>query len=161
MFLIWISWNVVTSMRSSISVPVLPRWLRWSSVAFVAGAIFYLSVIDLSQTGVPSESFVFDLIWATIQIPADKVYHVIAYAGLAATLAYATIDIKYGYWYVALGVVLLTAIYGVGIEVVQSTVSYRSFDVADILTNALGASTVSVWYVGREYVGRYAGGVAE
>lgn len=122
--------------RALVSVPVAPRWLRYLGVLTVALVILVGSVGDPPSTGMPP--FV-------LGIPQDKWLHALAYAGLAGTLAYATLTPGARPTRQALGVALLLAVaYGVGIEGVQAFLPARTFDPLDALANAVGASVGSM-----------------
>jgi len=127
-----------------VRVPLLPAWLRWSAVVVLAAFISYVSVIT-----VPPETVIDrgkpDL------VPLDKWRHFVAYAVFGLSVAYATTDWELRARYLLVGVVGLTVIYGVGIEVSQSFLPARYFSLGDAYANALGGILVKPYYLLREY----------
>lgn len=120
-------------------LPLLPAWLRWAGVAAVAGVIFYLSVISAPPTDPVVEPP--DL------IPLDKWRHFLAYAAFGGSLAYATTDWKWPTRRLAVFVLGVTILYGVGIEIWQGFVPARYFSIGDAYANALGAVLASPWFL--------------
>ncbi|WP_115864039.1 VanZ family protein [Halorussus litoreus] len=108
-----------------------PRWLRWAAVAFVAGGIFYASVLASPSSGLPSMGPL-----GVLRI--DKWLHATAYAGLAVTLANAFAP-RARTARVVIFAVLLSVGYGVGVEFAQAPLAERSFSLADMAANAVGA----------------------
>ena len=129
---------------TEVRLPLLPGWLRWAGVAAVAGVIFYLSVIAAPPADPVVEPP--DL------IPLDKWRHFLAYAAFGGSLAYATADWDWPIPRLALFVLGVTVVYGVGIEVWQSFLPERYFSLPDAYANALGAVLVSPWYLVRSRV---------
>lgn len=127
-----------------VAVPVLPDRVRWLAVATVATGLFVLSVFATP----PPEPIIpsLDL------LPLDKWRHLLGYATLAVTLAYATADWETRSLVLFVGVVGVAALYGIGIEVVQATVPHRLFSVADAWANVLGALLVAPWFAVRSRV---------
>ena len=120
-------------------LPLVPRWLRWLLVVAVLATLLVFSVVRppgmtgraLGPLGV---------------FPLTTWLHAIGYAGLAFVLAYAFRTSPRPDWQVLCVVFALATAYGAGIELIQSTLAYRSFDVGDILVNALGAAVaVTGW----------------
>lgn len=121
-------------------VSVLARPLRLAVAGGVALAILVASVVDPPGAGSPAAQPV-------AGIPLDKWLHALAYAGLATTLAYASVPERGRRLRVLVGVVLLAAGYGLGIELVQATLPYRSFDLLDALANTVGATVGALpWF---------------
>jgi len=108
-----------------------PTWLRWAAVAVVAGGIFVASVLDPPSSGVPA-------LGPFGAFGLDKWLHALAYAGLAGTLASALAPGRSPALTAALAGLLAVG-YGVGIEFVQAPLAERSFSVADMAANGLGA----------------------
>jgi VanZ family protein len=74
--------------------------------------------------------------------------HALGYAGLATVLAYALQPGPWPAWQALTLAFAATTAYGVGIELLQSTVAYRTFETADISVNAVGAAVAVVgWYL--------------
>lgn len=118
--------------RRRIRLPLLSRPVRWSLVGVVSAAILVASVVRPPDADpVPGP---FGL------VPRSMWLHGIAYAGLAVVLAYALLTSPRPDWQVLCAVFALATAYGLGIELLQSTIAYRSFEVADILVNAGGAA---------------------
>lgn len=128
-----------------------PQWLRWLAVAVVAGGIFYASVLASPTSGLAPRG-------PLGLVGMDKWLHAVAYAGLAATLATALAPRAPAVRVVVLAAALSVA-YGVGIEFAQAPVAERSFSVADMGANAVGAGIgVVAWRVGKRLVERAASG---
>jgi hypothetical protein len=123
-----------------VPVPLLPRWMRYLGVAFVVGVVFYTSVL-LTPPTTPILPVKPSL------LPLDKWRHLLAYAAVAGSLVYATLDSDRPTHRLALAVVLVTVLYGVGIELVQSQIPNRYFSVADAYANAVGALLVTPVYL--------------
>lgn len=122
-------------------LPVLPRWLRWAAVALAAAAIFYQSLMTVPPDTVPKPGFA----------PLDKWLHVVAYAGLGLTVAYALVDSRHDRAGRALRLVVAVALYGVLIEVLQAPLPQRYFALGDMLANVLGAAVALTWYAVEAY----------
>jgi len=69
----------------------------------------------------------------------DKWLHGIAYAGLAGTTAFALVDDVRVDVRLATRTTLGAVLYGVGIELLQAAVPYRTFSLADAVANGVGA----------------------
>ena len=116
----------------SVRLPLVPRWLRVSAVLTVAAVILYYSVVPAPGSG----SFRTGPLGL---VPFSDWLHLLAYTGLALTLAYAFQDSLRPDWQVLLAVFLLTVGYGVGIELLQAGLPDRTFAITDMLVNAVGA----------------------
>lgn len=126
----------------SVRTPLLPAWLRWLAVLAVAGFIFYTSILTVPPETVVDEAKP-DL------LPLDKWRHFLAYAALGGSLAYATTDWEVDGRVLAVTVVGVTVLYGVGVEFGQSLIPQRYFSVGDAYANALGGMLVMPWYLVR------------
>ncbi len=127
-----------------IPLPLLPRWLRLSAVAVVAGVIFYGSLVPVPETAIDDTQP--DLIQLSHWRP------VVAYATLAGTLAYATDHWQLPRLKHAAVIIALTAGYGVTMELGQHFLPHRTpFLVTDVLVNTLGASLILCWFLVRPY----------
>lgn len=119
-------------------LPLVPRSVRWSLVVAVLATLLVFSVVrppDIAPALGP-----FGL------VPRSTWLHGIGYAGLALVLAYALQTSPRPDWQVLCAVFAFATAYGIGIELIQSQLAYRTFDVADILVNAGGAATaVTTW----------------
>jgi len=118
-------------------VPLVPRSIRWGIVLAVAATILYYSVFtppgsSMIQTG-PFGALGYGT-WL----------HGLAYAGLAVTLAYAFQGRPWRDRTVLLAVFLLAVGYGMGVELLQSTLATRTADIGDLLVNAAGAAIAAV-----------------
>jgi len=100
------------------SQPHRGAWLvlGWGMVL----AVFVLSLIPLD---------------VDLQEGRDKVAHCIAYGSMTFWFA-----MLFRGWARQLGVALAFAAMGVGIEYLQRMTGYRTFDVADMLANGIGAA---------------------
>lgn len=117
-----------------------PRRLRWVGVALVAGVIFYSSVLDPPGSGLPA-------LGPLGLFGIDKWLHALAYAALAATLASALAADRPAATAAVLAAALAVA-YGVGIEFVQAPLPERSFSVADMVADGVGAAVAVVCWCG-------------
>lgn len=88
----------------------------------------------------------------SVSAPLSYWRHFVAYAALAYALAYAIEDWPHDRWIKPLTVIAVAGCNGAGIEVGQYFDPERHFDLADVLVNALGASTVLGWYAIRPYL---------
>jgi VanZ family protein len=127
-----------------IPVPVVPAPLRWLAVVGTAGFVFYTSIVTTPPPNpvVPEPPSL---------VPLDKWRHFLAYGAIAGTLWYASVDWDRPAWQVALVVVGLTVLYGVGLEAWQSLVPRRYFSVGDAYANALGALFVLPLFALRDW----------
>jgi Predicted integral membrane protein len=107
--------------------------------------IFYISIIT-----VPPETVVDVGKDAIIQL--NKLRHFVAYAVLGIALAYATTDWDINTLYLAVLVVGVTVIYGVGIEFSQSFRPNRSFSLGDAYLNAFGGVLATSYYLITTYI---------
>lgn len=117
-------------------LPLLPATLRWLGVVAVAGTI---AVYSLHSTAATGEVAVLDL-------AVSFVLHLLAYAGLAVTLAYATVEFDAPRRRRAVAVIVLAASFGLGIELLQGTTAERTASPLDALVNLVGASLALGWY---------------
>ncbi|WP_205596755.1 VanZ family protein [Halostella salina] len=69
----------------------------------------------------------------------DKWLHGLAYAGLAGTTAFALVDDVRVDARLAARTTLGAVLYGVGVELLQAAVPYRTFSLADAAANGVGA----------------------
>jgi len=126
-------------------VPLLPAWLRWLAVAAVAVFIFYVSIVTAPpSTAVDSAK--------PNPLPLDKWRHFVAYAAFGGALAYATTDWEFDNRTLAVAVIGITVLYGVGIEFGQSMIPDRYFSLGDAYANALGGVLVVPWYLVRPHL---------
>lgn len=124
--------------RSTVPFPLLPSWVRWLAVAVVGAFIFYVSIVTVPpETALDTRP---DL------VPLDKWRHFLAYAAFGGALAYATTDWEADGRLLAVGVIGVTVLYGVGIEVGQSLLPQRYFSLGDAYANALGGLLATPWY---------------
>lgn len=128
-------------------LPLLPRWLRWCGVVAVAGLIFYTSIVTVPPAVAVEDEDIFTLLAEVVGFTAATWRHFLAYGTLAYALAYATDHWDLDHWQLVLVVVGSCVLYGIGIEVGQYFVPYRTFAVTDAVTNTAGASLVLPWYI--------------
>jgi VanZ family protein len=129
----------------------VPAPVRWSVVVAVMGFIFYSSVVEPPSGALPPMG-PFGV------VGLDKWLHVAAYAGLATTVAYALAAHDVAAWLVAVLAFGVALAYGLGIELVQSSLPHRDFSLLDLLANALGSAVVAVWLAGRRWARRVPAG---
>ena len=67
-------------------------------------------------------------------------------------LAYATTDWNWNRQVLAIFVIGVTVVYGVGIEFGQSLTPDRYFSLGDAYANALGGFLVTAWYIARPHI---------
>ncbi|GAA0512879.1 VanZ like family protein [Halorubrum aquaticum] len=132
-----------------IRLPLIPRGVRWAAVALVALVILLYSVVPAPGSST-FRTGPFGLLGFSTWL------HLLAYGGLAATLAYTLQDTPRPDWQVLALVFCAVAAYGAGIELLQSTLSARYATYDDVLTNASGAGLAVVgWRIVTRYVRFY------
>ncbi|MWV65253.1 VanZ family protein [Halorubrum sp. JWXQ-INN 858] len=130
-------------------LPLVPKPLRWGVVLAVAGTILYYSILTPPGSGTFRTG-------PLGLIPFSDWLHFLAYGGLAATLAYALHDSPRTDRQVLVLVFVVAFGYGAAIELLQATIPSRTFDVADMAVNALGAAiAVGCWRVLSRYARFY------
>jgi hypothetical protein len=122
-------------MARQVRLPLVPRSVRWALVGAVLATILVFSVVRPPGVGPVTGPFGI--------VPTSTWLHGVAYAGLAAVLAYALQSSPRPDWQILCLVFAFATTYGAGIELLQSTLAYRTFDRADILVNA-GAAALAV-----------------
>ncbi|WP_255150839.1 VanZ family protein [Halorarius halobius] len=111
-------------------VPLAPRWLRYAAVALVAATVLGASVV---RPAPGPDRFL-------LGVGFDKWLHAAGYAALAASLGYARLPAGGRLSTRALvGVALVSLAFGVGVELVQGPLPYRSLSAADAAADAVGA----------------------
>jgi VanZ family protein len=108
------------------TLPVAPRPLRYAGVVVCALVILYASVTAVDD-GVPTTLF---------GIGTTVYLHAIAYAGFTGAIGYARLAADRRVLLLAAGI---STLYGIVIELVQGTLSYRTMSLLDALINAGGA----------------------
>jgi VanZ family protein len=131
-------------------LPLLPWWVRWSTVAGLAAFIFYTSIVTAPPETLVDQTNPGGL--DAFQLGLDKWRHLLAYATLGYGLAYATTDWNVRTRRLAALVLVTTMLYGVGVEFGQSLIPERYFSVGDAYANAFGAALVVPWYALCRYV---------
>ncbi|MGN8213704.1 VanZ family protein [Halococcus salifodinae] len=128
---------------TSVRVPLAARSLRYGLVVVVAAVILVGSVLRPDPAAAPTMG-PFGV------VGADKWTHAFAYAGLTATLLYASVSSDRGSSRIALAVVLVVG-FGIGVELVQWSIPYRTASAADALADAVGAGVLALawWSLGR------------
>lgn len=119
---------------SRVRFPLLPRPVRLLGVAGVLAVIGYFSLVAAPPASPTRTPF-----W-------DKHLHFAAYAGLALSLAYATVRLRDRLARRALVVVGGALLVGAGVELLQGSLPNRYFGWGDLLANALGTSLVVGWF---------------
>lgn len=124
-----------------VHLPLASRPVRYGLVAAVAAVVLVSSVVETGAT--PTSPGPFGL------VGMDKWSHALAYAGLAATLAYASVESQGRGRLVP--VVSLTIAFGIGVELLQWPIPYRTASAADALADAVGACLLALgwWWLGR------------
>jgi len=122
--------------RRRVRLPLVPRTVRWALVGVVLVAILAFSVVPPPGTRRLATG-PFGV------VPLSTWLHGVGYAGLAVVLAYALQTSPRPDWQILCAVFAFATAYGAGIELLQSTLAYRTFDTADILVNA-GAAALAV-----------------
>lgn len=107
---------------SRLPVPLLPRWLRWTSVVAVVSVIVYFSVFR-TVPAPPSGPMDLAQLW-------DKQLHFAAYAGFAYSLAYATVESRHRPRRRIGGVLATALLFGLAIELIQGTLPMRYYSSA-------------------------------
>lgn len=114
-----------------IRLPSPPRWLRWTAVVVVTSGLFVASVLTPPSGGIP-ELGPFGL------VGFDKWLHTLGYATLGGVLFLALVS-RRQQKHALVAAVVLAAVYGVGIELVQAPLPARAADPTDALANTFGA----------------------
>ena len=114
-------------------VPLVPRRVRYALAVLVAGVVLVASVVETA--GGARTLGPFGL------VGADKWTHALAYAALTAALAYASVEDWRGRLALSVGVAIA---FGIGIELVQWPIPYRTASVADALADAIGACLLAL-----------------
>ncbi len=124
-----------------VRVPLASRSVRYGLVAVVAAVIFVLSVVETGATTTQMGPFGL--------VGLDKWSHALAYAALSAALAYASVG-SHSRGRLAL-VVTLGVAFGIGVELVQWPIPYRTASAADALADAVGACLLALcwWWLDR------------
>lgn len=124
--------------------PLLPRPVRIGAAVLVAAVICYFSLLDAppAQPPTPGGGLLAEL----------SLLHVVAYAGLALALAYATVEFADRSLRRLALVVLLAVGYGIAVELLQAPLPDRYYSLADMLANALGAAVVLPWLAAERVV---------
>ncbi|MFB6143572.1 MAG: VanZ family protein [Halorientalis sp.] len=115
-------------------LPLLPAPVRWAGVAAVATLILAASVTR--PTGAAGTLGPLGL------VGLDAYLHAAAYATLALALGYALADSRVER--VAVVVAIAALGFGVGVELLQSALPYRTPSLSDVLANAVGAVAVAL-----------------
>jgi VanZ family protein len=117
-------------------MPTVPNPLRAIGVVACAIVILAASVSDPGDTSAPRTLF---------GIGFTVYLHFIAYAGLAGAIGHAVLSADRRALLVA---ALLATLYGVGIELLQGTLSYRTMAAGDAAINAVGAALgAACWWL--------------
>ena len=131
---------------SRLRIPLLPDRLRIAGVVIVASVIGYYSVFAPPGSGA-IEMGPFGL------LPYSTWLHLMAYTGLGGSIGYALYGRSASIATQNVTTFLATWGYGIAIEVVQRPLPDRTFAVADMAVNALGATlAVGVWLLLHRYV---------
>lgn len=118
-----------------LSLPLLPRWIRYLGVGVVLGLLGYFSLAG--TVSAPSGA---GSLW-------DKRLHLIAYAGLTLSLGYATVEYRRHRMLRVLGVIGFALVVGAGIEFAQSYIATRQASSLDMIANAIGVLLASLWFL--------------
>ncbi|QLD90673.1 VanZ family protein [Natronomonas salina] len=107
------------------SLPPAPRPLRYAGVAACAVVILYASVLEPGD-GAATTLF---------GVGATVYLHFLAYGGLAGAIGYARLAADGRTLAAAAGTATL---FGVIVELVQGTISYRTMSAFDVVVNGVG-----------------------
>ena len=118
-------------------LPLIPRWLRVTATITVALVILIYSIRDPPGSGTIRMG-PFGL------LPYTMWLHLLAYGGLAGTVAYALHEHPRPDWQHVLAVVVVVAAYGSSIELLQATLADRQADLADAGVNTFGAGLAAI-----------------
>lgn len=135
--------NTVRSVPTDVRqpLPVVPRVLRYAGVFVCAAVILYSSVTAVDD-GVPRTLF---------GIGTTVYLHAIAYAGFTGAIGYALLSDDRRALLVAAGGATL---YGIGIELLQGAIPYRTMSLADVFVNAGGATVgAALWRLSASWFG--------
>jgi VanZ family protein len=129
-----------------VPVPLLPSRLRWGGVVLIGATIGVLSVTTVT----PQEPVLLD--GPPLDLALDKWRHLVAYAALGGSLAYATADWDWSGRRLAALVIGVAVAYGIGIEGIQAVLPYRYFGLGDAAANTVGSLLVLPWFLCRPWV---------
>lgn len=127
---------------ADVRVPLVSRSVRYGIVVVVASVVLTLSVVETGTTATPPGPLGL--------VGVDKWTHALGYAALAAMLAYASVGQNHHEGRVAL-VALLAVAFGIGVELVQWPIPYRTASAADVLADTVGVGLLALcwWWLGR------------
>ena len=121
---------------ASVRLPLAARSVRYVFVAVIAAVILVASLLRPDPTAAPTMG-------PLGVVGADKWTHALAYAGLAAAIAYASVAVDGGRARLAAAVFLAVA-FGIAIELLQWPVPYRTASAVDVLADAVGAGVLAL-----------------
>ena len=93
--------------------------------------LFFLSIVDTPSIKIGPE------------VPIDKIFHFVLY-GVTAILFFSVLKRRLKVKSGIIFSILLSSFYGFMFEIVQSFVSYRCFELSDILANTAGATAFTM-----------------
>lgn len=125
---------------SPIRVPLLSSRVRYGIVVVVAGVILLASVVKPTPDPVSYGPFGV--------IETDKWRHGIGYAAFTAVFAYAYVAPVQTDRRRLLSSVSVVVVFGVGMELVQWRIPYRTLSAVDATANAIGAGVLAALWVG-------------
>lgn len=126
----------------TVRVPLASRPVRYGVVVVVAAYILVASAVEPGTTSASLGPFGL--------VGMDKWFHAVAYAILTATLAYAAAS---GNPKNLAVVACLAVAFGIGVELVQWPIPYRTASAADVLADAVGACLLALcWWLSRRFV---------
>jgi VanZ family protein len=125
-----------------VTVPLAAQRVRWGVVAAVAAAILVASLVPTPDRPTATGPF---------GVGTDRYVHAAAYAGLAASIGYASVA---GRTERVLTVAFLGAVaFGLVVELLQAPVPSRSASHLDVVANVVGAAVATgTWPLAREFV---------
>lgn len=136
----------------ALRIPLLPRPLRWLPAIVVASQICYWSLLTTPPTGLPLAAPPGPTATSGIGFGLEGIgsrsgrRHVIAYATLALTLAYAFAGRDAPIVHKALFVFAIATGYGALLEGGQLFRPDRVASLTDVAANAIGAAFALSWY---------------
>ena len=128
---------------ASVRLPLAARPVRYVFVIVVAAVILVASLLRPDPTAAPTMG-------PLGIVGADKWFHGLAHAALAAAIAYASVAVDGGRARLAAAVFLAIA-FGIAIELIQWPIPYRTASTVDTLADAVGACVLALawWSLGR------------
>ena len=121
-------------------LPLPARRVRIGAVLVVTSVICYFSLLDAPPAQPPAPP-------GEGPLAGLSLLHVVSYAALAGSLAYATVELADRPLRRVAVVVGVAVLYGVLVEAAQAPLPDRYYSTADMVANTLGAAVALPWFL--------------